>query len=140
MARGDLDRAGRLATQLRRTEASSTSSYLMGRAELLLERPESAVEALRAAAAQDPENPLVLHALGLAEAATHHEARALIAFQQALDSNPRHVATLIDRALLQVHRTQGGRGVAQQEAARRALEEVATKLTDEASPEQLART
>ena len=39
----------------------ATATYLLGRAELLLERPEQAAELLRTAAEGDPHNPLVLH-------------------------------------------------------------------------------
>lgn len=133
MATGELDRATRLATLLRRKFPDAASSYLFGRAELLLERPESAVEALRAAAEADPRNPLVMHGLGLAEAAAHNDDRAFAAYRHALADNANHIATIIDRALLQVRR-----GI-DRAAARGALEGVVVKLNGDASYGQLAR-
>ncbi|MCU1276942.1 MAG: Tetratricopeptide 2 repeat protein, partial [bacterium] len=57
MARGELDRAGRLAQALRRKLPDAAASYLVGRAELLLERPDTATDALRTAAEGDAHNP-----------------------------------------------------------------------------------
>lgn len=133
MAHGELDRANRLAIALRRQFPDGTSSYLYGRSELLLERPESAIGALRAAAQADGKNPLVWHGLGLAEAAARHDDLALGAYGRALSDNANHIATIIDRALLQVDR-----GL-DREAARGALEGVVTKLVADAAPGQLAR-
>ncbi|HSN33528.1 MAG TPA: tetratricopeptide repeat protein, partial [Ideonella sp.] len=133
MARGELDRASRLAQALRRKLPDADASYLVGRAELLLERPDTATDALRTAADGDPHNPLVLHGLGLAEAAAHRDDRALEAYRRALADNANHIATIIDRALLQVER-----GI-DREAARGALEGVVGKLVLDSSPGQLAR-
>jgi tetratricopeptide (TPR) repeat protein len=133
MARGELDRAERLAQALRRKFADGASAYLAGRAELLLERPDPAGDALRAAADADPHNPLVLHGLGLAEAAGHHDERALDAYRRALEANAYHIATIVDRALLQI-----ARGI-ERDAARGALEGVVGKLVGDSSPSQLAR-
>lgn len=135
LARCELDRAATLATAFRRKYTDARASYLVGRAELLLERPESAVDALRAAAEKEPRDPMVLHGLGLAEAAAGRDAKAAAAYRQALEANANHIATLIDRAALQVRR-----GPAQdRDAARGALEGVVTKLVADASPGQLAR-
>ncbi|HEX6836789.1 MAG TPA: tetratricopeptide repeat protein, partial [Polyangia bacterium] len=133
MARGELDRASRLASALRRKFPDAAASYLVGRAELLLERPDTATDALRTAAEGDPHNPLVLHGLGLAEAAARRDDRALEAYRRALADNANHIATIIDRALLQVARG------SDREAARIALEGVVGKLFLDASPGQLAR-
>ncbi len=133
MARGELDRASRLAQALRRRFPDAGSSYLVGRAELLLERPETAADALRTAADGDAHNPLVLHGLGLAEEAARHDDRALDAYRRALSDNANHIATIIDRALLQVSRG------SDREAARGALEGVVGKLVGDSSPGQLAR-
>jgi tetratricopeptide (TPR) repeat protein len=133
MAHGELDRANRLATALRRKFPDATASYLYGRSELLLERPERAIDALRVAADGDGKNPLVLHGLGLAEAAGRHDDRAFAAYGRALQDNANHIATIIDRALLQVDR-----GV-DRDAARGALEGVVSKLVADAAPGQLAR-
>lgn len=133
MARGELDRASRLAQALRRKFPDATASYLVGRAELLLERPDTATDALRTAAEGDAHDPLVLHGLGLAEAAAHRDDRALEAYRRALSDNANHIATIIDRALLQVERG------SDRDAARGALEGVVGKLFLDASPGQLAR-
>ena len=133
MARGELDRASRLASALRRKFPDAAASYLVGRAELLLERPDTATDALRTAAEGDPHNPMVLHGLGLAEAAARRDDRALEAYRRALADNANHIATIIDRALLQVERG------SDREAARGALEGVVGKLFLDASPGQLAR-
>jgi len=81
----------------------------------------------------DPHNPLVLHGLGLAEAAARRDDRALEAYRRALSDNANHIATIIDRALLQVERG------SDREAARGALEGVVGKLVADSSPGQLAR-
>jgi tetratricopeptide (TPR) repeat protein len=133
MAKGELDRASRLAQALRRKFPDATASYLVGRAELLLERPDTAADALRTAAEGDAHNPLVLHGLGLAEAAARRDDRALEAYRHALQDNANHIATIIDRALLQVDRG------SDREAARGALEGVVGKLVGDSSPGQLAR-
>jgi len=135
MTRGELERAGRMAAALRRKLPDGQSSYLVGRAELLLERPETAVDALRAAAEREPRDPLVLHALGLAESQARRDDKALDAYRRALDSNSNHIATLVDRAILQVRRG----APADRDAARVALEGVVTKLVGDASSGQLAR-
>ena len=133
MAGGELDRASRLAQALRRKFPDAAASYLVGRAELLLERPDTATDALRTAADGDPHNPLVLHGLGLAEAAARRDDRALEAYRRALADNANHIATIIDRALLEVDRG------SDREAARGALEGVVGKLVGDSSPGQLAR-
>ena len=133
MAKGELDRAARLAQALRRKIPDAASAYLVGRAELLLERPDSATDALRSAADGDVHNPLWLHGLGLAEAAAHRDDRAIEAYRRALGDNANHIATIVDRALLQV-----SRGV-DRDAARGALEGVVGKLVGDSSPGQLAR-
>ncbi|HEY1587985.1 MAG TPA: tetratricopeptide repeat protein, partial [Polyangia bacterium] len=133
MAKGELDRAARLAQALRRRFPDAAASYLVGRAELLLERPDSATDALRTAADGDPRNPMVLHGLGLAEATAHRDDRALEAYRRALADNANHIATIIDRALLQVDRG------TDRDAARDALEGVVGKLVADSSPGQLAR-
>src|SRR4029079_6571716 len=79
------------------------SSYLVGRAELLLESPDSATDALRSAAEGDPHNLVVWRGLGLAEAAARRDDRALEAYRRALQDNANHIATIIDRALLQAN-------------------------------------
>ena len=86
--------------------------------------PRRAVDALRAAADREPRDPLVLHALGLAEAAAQHDDRALEAYRRALEANANHIATIVDRALLQVRR---GAPI-DRDAARGALEGVVGKL------------
>jgi tetratricopeptide (TPR) repeat protein len=133
LASGDLDRAERLAQLLKRKVPDAGSSYLVGRAELLLDRPDGATDALRNAAEGDAHNPLVLHGLGLAEAAAHRDDRAYDAYRRALEANANHIATIVDRALLQV-----ARGT-DREAARGALEGVVGKLVGDSSPGQLAR-
>ncbi len=133
MARGELDRASRLAQALRRKFPDAAASYLVGRAELLNERPDSATDALRTAADGDAHNPVVLHGLGLAEAAARRDDRALDAYRRALSDNANHIATIIDRALLEVDRG------SDREAARGALEGVVGKLVGDSSPGQLAR-
>lgn len=133
MAKGELDRAARLAQVLRRKFPDSASSYLVGRAELLLERPDTATDALRTAADADAHNPMVLHGLGLAESAARRDDRALESYRRALADNANHIATIIDRALLQVQRG------SDREAARGALEGVVGKLVTDSSPGQLAR-
>lgn len=133
MAKGELDRASRLAQALKRRFPDAASSYLVGRAELLLERPDSAADALRSAADGDSHNPLVLHGLGLAEATAHRDDRAFEAYRRALADNANHIATIIDRALLEVDR-----GI-DRETARGALEGVVGKLVVDSSPGQLAR-
>lgn len=133
MARGELDRASRLAQALRRKVPDAAAMYLVGRSELLLERPDTAVDALRAAAVDDPHNPLVLHGLGLAEAAARRDDRAYDAYRRALGDNANHIATIIDRALLQVQRG------SERDAARGALEGVVGKLVGDSAPGQLAR-
>jgi tetratricopeptide (TPR) repeat protein len=135
MARGELDRAQRLALSLRRNFPDAISSYVVGRAELLLERPEAAIDALRAAVETESHNPLLLHGLGLAEASARHDDRALAAYRKALEANANHIATIIDRALLQVSRG----GAADRELARGALAGVVGKLVGDSSPGQLAR-
>lgn len=144
MARGELDRAGRLATALRRASSDAASSYLVGRAELLLERPESAADALRGAADQLPGDPITQHALGLAEAAAGHDDRAQEAYRKALDANANHIATLIDRAVLQIRRAtsdgnaSAGKARPDLEAVRATLDGVVSKLGGDSSPGQLA--
>ncbi|HEY2749027.1 MAG TPA: tetratricopeptide repeat protein [Polyangia bacterium] len=133
MARGELDRASRLAQALRRKFPDAAASYLVGRAELLNERPDTAADALRTAADGDPHNPVVLHGLGLAEAAARRDERAFEAYRRALADNANHIATIIDRALLEVDRG------SDREAARGALEGVVGKLVGDSSPGQLAR-
>ncbi|MGZ3427509.1 MAG: tetratricopeptide repeat protein, partial [Polyangia bacterium] len=133
MAKGELDRASRLAQALRRKFPDASASYLVGRAELLLERPDTATDALRTAADGDSHNPLVMHGLGLAEAAARRDDRAFEAYRRALSDNANHIATIIDRALLQVERG------SDLEAARGALEGVVGKLVGDSSPGQLAR-
>jgi tetratricopeptide (TPR) repeat protein len=133
MARGELDLAARLARALRRKVPDASSNYLVGRSELLLEHPDSAAEALRAAAEAEPHNPTVLHGLGLAEAAAHHEDRAFDAYRQALTANANHIATIVDRALLQVQLN------IDRDGARGALSGVVSKLVADSSPGQLAR-
>jgi tetratricopeptide (TPR) repeat protein len=135
MARGELERAQRMAQALRHKFPDGQGAYLVGRAELVLERPETAVDALRAAAEREPRDPLVLHALGMAEAAAHRDDRAFDAYKRALDANANHIATLIDRAILQVRDGQP----TDRESARLTLEGVVTKLVGDASPGQLAR-
>ena len=91
----------------RRCDAASptpAASYLVGRAELLLERPDSATDALRTAADGDPHNPIVLHGARARRGAAHRDDRALEAYRRALADNANHIATIIDRALLQVDR------------------------------------
>jgi tetratricopeptide (TPR) repeat protein len=139
LARGELDKAANQATALRRKQADGVTSYLVGRAELLLERSEAAAEALRAAADQMPRDPLTLHALGLAEAAAHREDKALDAYRKALEANANHIATIVDRALLAVRRQPRAGHEAEREAARGALEGVVAKLQGDSSPAQLAR-
>lgn len=143
MGRGELDRAGRLATALRRKSADAESSYLVGRAELLLERPESAADALRGAADKMPRDPLTQHALGLAEAAAGHDDRAQEAYRRALDANANHIATLIDRAVLQIRRASPDAGQPKNkpdlEPLKSQLEGVVEKLAGDSSPGQLAR-
>lgn len=133
MSTGDLDRAERTAQLLRRKVPDAASAYLVGRAELLLDRPDAAADALRLAAGEDAHNPLVLHGLGLAEAAAHRDDRAFEAYRRALADNANHIATIVDRALLQVARN------VDREAARGALEGVVGKLVGDSSPGQLAR-
>ena len=133
MSKGELDRASRLAQALRRRFPDAASSYLVGRAELLNERPDTAADALRTAADGDPHNPVVMHGLGLAEAAARRDDRALEAYRRALADNANHIATIIDRALLEVDRG------TDREAARGALEGVVGKLVGDSSPGQLAR-
>jgi tetratricopeptide (TPR) repeat protein len=133
MSKGELDRAARLAQALRRKLPDGAAAYLVGRAELLLERPDTAADALRSAADADPHNPMVLHGLGLAEAAARRDERALTAYRLALGDNANHIATIIDRALLQVSRG------SDRDAARGALEGVVGKLVGDSSPGQLAR-
>ena len=74
-----------------------------------------------------------LHGLGLAEAAARRDERALEAYRRALQDNANHIATIIDRALLQVERG------SDRDAARGALEGVVGKLVGDSSPGQLAR-
>jgi tetratricopeptide (TPR) repeat protein len=135
LARGDLDRGARMATTLRRKAADPTASYLVGRAELLLEHPDAAVEALKIAVEKLPRDPLFWHGLGLAQAAAHHDDLALDAYRRALDLNSNHIATLIDRAVLEVR----DGTPTDRDAARAQLDGVTTKLVGDSSPGQLAR-
>src|SRR5262249_27967346 len=121
------------ASRYGKRRPSAGAYYLLGRAELLAEHAEPACEALRAAAAAEPQDPVVLHALGLAEAAAHRPDRALEAYGHALAANANHIATIVDRALLQI------RMGADREVAGGALEGVVSKLVGDASPGQLAR-
>src|SRR6185503_923351 len=98
------DKALREASALRRKYADAPATYLYGRAELLLDRPQAAVDALRAVADLEPRDALAQHALGVAEAALRHDDRAVEAYRRALAANSNHIATIIDRALLQVRR------------------------------------
>ena len=133
LAKGELELAARQAAALLKDRPGPSARYLLGQAQLLLDQPEDAANALRTAAAEDPQNPLVLHALGVAEAALRHNDRAFEAYGKALTANANHVATIIDRALLQLH--QG----LDREAAAGSLEGVVGKLVGDASPGQLAR-
>ena len=134
MAKGELDRASRLAQALRRKFPDPAASYLVGRAELLLRAarqppptrcapPPTAIRTTRSCCT----------ALGLAEAAAQRDDRALEAYRRALADNANHIATIIDRALLQVDRG------TDRDAARGALEGVVGKLVGDSSPGQLAR-
>lgn len=134
LSQGELARAAALAEQGGgRNAVDAASSYVLGRIELLQDRPERAIALLRVAAERQPHDALVWHALGLAESAARESDRAREAFQHALEVNANHIATLIDRARLDLE--QPGR----REAARVALEGVVAKLGSDASPGQLAR-
>jgi tetratricopeptide (TPR) repeat protein len=142
MARGELDLAGRLATALRRKSSDASSSYLVGRAELLLERPESAADALRGAAEQETKDSMIQHGLGLAEAAAGHDDRAQEAYRKALEENANHIATLIDRAVLQIRRATpdaNGKPSSELESVRSTLDGVVEKLAGDSSPGQMSR-
>jgi tetratricopeptide (TPR) repeat protein len=82
---------------------------------------------------------VVLHGLGLAEAAAHRDDKANEAYRRALSANANHIATIIDRAVLQVRRAQGPGNESVREGARGALEGVVSKLVGDSSPGQLAR-
>ena len=133
LAHGELDEAARQAAALLRERPGPQARYLLGQAHLLLDQPEDAGAALLTAAAEDSQNPMVLHGLGLAEAAMHHPDRAFDAYGRALAANANHVATVIDRALLQLHEGMD------RDAAAGSLEGVVGKLVADASPGQLAR-
>jgi tetratricopeptide (TPR) repeat protein len=120
------------AARLRERRADARASYLVGRAELSAGQPEAAAAALRVAVERDARDPLVLHGLGLAEAAAGHDDRALDVWRRALELNPQHVPSLLDRALFLL-----GRGDAA--AARVALEAVTGRLAAQASPAEQAR-
>jgi tetratricopeptide (TPR) repeat protein len=135
MARGDSDKALGEASALRRKYADAPATYLYGRAELLLDRPQAAVDALRAVADLEPKDALAQHALGVAEAALRHDDRAFEAYRHALDANANHIATIIDRALLQARRGT----LEDRDIARGALLGVVEKLQADCSPGQLAR-
>ena len=135
MAKGETDRALRDSSSLMRKYADPPTTYLYGRAELLLDRPQAAVDALRRVTDLDPRDAIVQHALGVAEAALKHDDRALEAYRRALEANSNHLATIIDRALLQVRR-----GSPQdRDVAKGALGGVVEKLAQDCSPGQLAR-
>ncbi len=133
LAKGELELAARQAAELVRDRPGPQARYLLGQAQLLLDKPEEAAAALRTAAAEDPQNPIVLHALGLAEAALRHNEAAFEAYGRALTANANHITTIIDRALLQLR--QG----LDRETAAGSLEGVVGKLVADASPGQLAR-
>jgi tetratricopeptide (TPR) repeat protein len=135
MAKGEADAALRQSAALRRQLADAPATYLYGRAELLLDRPQAAVDALRSVADLEPRDPIAQHALGVAEAALKHDDRALEAYKHALEANANHIATIIDRALLQVRRG----SAADRDLARGALEGVVSKLVPDCSQGQLAR-
>jgi tetratricopeptide (TPR) repeat protein len=133
LARGDLARARRLATQSEALYNDAAPRYLAGRLALLLDHPDDAATAIAAAVERAPSDPLLLHGLGLAEAARRHDGAAMEAFQRALDLSPNHVSTIVDRAALQIAR---GRELSQ---ARLYLEGVVSKLAGEASASELGR-
>ncbi len=133
LAKGELEVAARQAQALLKDHPGPAARYLLGQADLLLDQPEEAATVLRSAATEDGQNPIVLHALGLAEAALKHNDRAFDAYAKAITANSNHVSTIIDRALLQLHL---GRD---REAAAGSLEGVVGKLVGDASPGQLAR-
>jgi tetratricopeptide (TPR) repeat protein len=133
MVKGEVDAATRLAAAYRKAHAGGAADYLVGRAELLADRADAASDALRAAASEEPQDPIVLHALGLAEAAARRNDRALDAYARAIAANANHIATIVDRALLQI------RLGADRDGAGGALEGVVGKLVGDASPGQLAR-
>ena len=133
LAKGELDEAARQAAALLKERPGPQARYLVGEAYLLLDQPEDAAAALITASAEDPQNAMVLHALGLAETAMHHPDRAFDAYGRALAANANHVATIIDRALLQLRE-----GI-DRDAAAGSLEGVVGKLVADASPGQLAR-
>ncbi|MSP59184.1 MAG: tetratricopeptide repeat protein [Myxococcales bacterium] len=133
LARGDLPRARRLAAQLQSAYGGAIPRYLVGRVELLQDHPDEAARAISSAVERDPHDPLLLHGLGLAEAGRRHDAAAMEAFARALALSPNHVATIIDRASLQIQR---GRDLG---AAESFLEGVVSKLAAEASPSELGR-
>ena len=132
LTKGELEHARAFASELKAKAHDGPSQYAIARVELSDNHPALAIELLRGVVNIDPADPFALHALGLAEAAAKHDERALDAYRRALELNPSHIATLIDRALLQLRR--GDR-----EAARSALETVTSKLAGDASPGQLAR-
>jgi tetratricopeptide (TPR) repeat protein len=135
MARGDGDKALRDASALRRKYADAPTTYLYGRAELLTDRPQVAVDALRAVAELEPRDALAQHALGVVEAALKHDDRAVDAYRRALTANSNHIATIIDRALLHARR-----GTPEErDQARGALIGVIDKLAADCSAGQLAR-
>ncbi|MEO6950800.1 MAG: tetratricopeptide repeat protein [Polyangia bacterium] len=133
LAKGELDVALRQAVALLKERPGPQARYLVGEAYLLLDQPEDAGAALLTASAEDPQNAMVLHGLGLAEAAMHHTDRAFDAYGRALAANANHVATIIDRALLQLRE-----GI-DRDAAAGSLEGVVGKLVADSSPGQLAR-
>jgi tetratricopeptide (TPR) repeat protein len=133
LARGDLARARRLANQAEELFADAAPRYVKGRVQLLLDRPDDAAQAIAAAVERDPRDPLLLHGLGLAEAARRRDAAAMDAFSRALDLSPNHVATIVDRAALQIQR---GKDLSQAEGY---LQGVVAKLSGEASPAELGR-
>jgi predicted Zn-dependent protease len=133
LAKGELELAAREAAALLKDRPGAQARYLVGQAYLLLDQPENAVTALHTASNEDPQNPIVLHALGVAESAVRHKDLAFEAYAKALTANANHVATIIDRALLQLQL-----GL-DREAAAGSLEGVVGKLVADASPGQLAR-
>ncbi len=133
LAKGEHDLAARQATELLKDAPGPTARYLLGQALLLGDRSEEAATALRVAATEDPTNPVVLHALGLAESALRHPDRAFAAYERALSANANHVGTLIDRALLQLRQGQD------RDLAAGAFEAITGKLANDAAPAQLAQ-
>jgi tetratricopeptide (TPR) repeat protein len=133
---GQVNEAAERARALRQKVGGAAATYLLARVELERDHAEAAADLLRAALVEAPDDVLALHALGLAEAAAGRTDRAYEAYHRALAIDATHVASLVDRALLQVRRG----GPTDRAEARKALETVVARLAGEASPAQLART